>query len=274
MIEMPHKVLFDNVEKNISNDSVEFCKVSFEYVLSPDLQRITKELFDRKIEELRRKENYFNEEKVRFCKISILEGRIEVLAQKITYEDYLRTNYMLDESFDGRKLKKQIANPDELANPVGLELMVLSSDNKLIFQRRSDTVDMEKGKICSSASGSLRFSELPEKKSFSLAEVNIFKEVKEELNLNATEFYDFNFLGISYNQDYGIKPEMHFLFKSKLKAGEIINRAKQSVDSWEFSELFTIDAENELLSFLKKQRNFIAIDTIACLYFVRKYFGI
>jgi hypothetical protein len=273
-IDMPHDFFFDNTVKKLSGDSILFKKETNDYELKPYLQKITKNLFDQKISKLRNHKNYYNEDKVRFLDISVFDKKVEIIVQKVTYEDYVRTNLLLEENYGGRKVRSLVQNVSDLANPVGMELMVLSSDNKLIFQKRSDKVDSEKGKYCSSASGSLRFTDLPEKKCFSLDEVDIFKEVIEELNLEAVDFYKYNFLGISYNLNNGNKPEMHFLFESKLEAAEIINRAHLSIDSWEFSELFMIDVENELLTFLMKQNDFIAIDTNACLRFVRKHLDI
>ena len=181
-----------------------------------------------------------------------LNGR-ELLVQKVRYEEYLRTNMVLDEQrMKGLDTLRHVVHPhgrldalrsSPLANHIGINILVLTAEGSLVLEKRAKDISIRPGQLCSAASGAFTIWDmtLPT----SLDNVHLFRECCEELGLSTANIVEgrFDLLGVTRELIRGGKPEIFLSVHVNLTQAEVESkwgRAKDKSES-EMLEFYPFD---------------------------------
>ena len=155
--------------------------------------------------------------------------------QGCSYFDYLATNQSLDVPragfpplreelvYDGRL--EELAE-SELANTVGINGLIFTSDGRMIFQKRLQNVLVRPGELCSGFSGSVEHYDIYHTVAAkgTLDEMDAPREMVEELGVHREEVAGRVFLGITRELIRGGKPEMFYSIDLDITAEEVLSR--------------------------------------------------
>jgi hypothetical protein len=155
--------------------------------------------------------------------------------QGASYFDYLATNQSLDVPragfpplrnelvYDGRL--EELAE-SELANTVGINGLIFTSDGQMIFQKRLANVLVRPGELCSGFSGSVDKIDITHAvaSTATMAALDAPREMVEELGVDREEIAGRVFLGITRELIRGGKPEMFYSIDLEITAAEVMAR--------------------------------------------------
>jgi len=257
---LPQVVVFDNTIEKLELEQIKFR-------LNHDKFQLDNNLRTEKIFKLYKnfiwlnKRKLFNEVCLRLVSITLQQASKSVLfeTQEADYFDYIQTNLCLDAqlSQESISLRKQLHTEQNnhcledldnsvLANILGINILILTSDGTLIFQKRSSCTLVRPNQICSSVSGTLAKVDIPEyDKEFNLEELLplFFREMVEEigLELSAISRNEIKFLGVARELIRGGQPEIFLAARINLDKGTIIHRYNQAQDRFESKSLLFFD---------------------------------
>ncbi|XP_054710778.1 uridine diphosphate glucose pyrophosphatase NUDT22-like [Uloborus diversus] len=256
------KSLFkDAVNVNWSKD---FCMKQH-----PKLHKLIEETWTQKSEKCK---NLFNASKFRLHKVELhksSDGNIPAVTLHLgstSYKEFIGTNcatYAAELVRDG--IDNFSNSQAYLADPLGVGSIIETTDENLIFMRRSLNLAEMQGMIdrpgghpepdeVEKSTG----HELCDKDAaFITAELfdSVLKEVRDEINIPLEKLSQPTLLGISYNPYTWKRPSAEFYVKCYLSAAEVHNLYKQQTqaESEESTELIIIPLSDVLkMDFLQK----------------------
>ena len=108
--------------------------------------------------------------------------------QQTVYEDYIRSNLVLDHYEDGASVREFVhpggrlddLSQSALANTIGINILMVGAAGDIPLQVRSATVAVRPHQVCSSASGALEAADIP-LAAADLATCHLLREAEEEI---------------------------------------------------------------------------------------------
>lgn len=215
---------------------------------------------------------FFNGEIARISKWD--KEKNELTFQRTSYFDYLKTNLSLDSSM-GKALnsmnlrehlhsKKTVGSLEnsKLANAVGINGLVFTSDGHIIFQTRSKAVLVRPGQLCSGFSGTIDWDDITNishKENLNLGDLDVLREMTEELavsrNIQEKEIKNITFLGLTGELIRGGTPELFYSVDLNISAKEVLSRiprdkeGKMNTTYWGlYAKSILEESEQETLS--------------------------
>jgi hypothetical protein len=251
VITFPQELITGDVQGKFEDVFVEFSE-NTDYNRKPFQYTAGYEGVCSELEE-RRKSKFpgvFNGKNLRLLNLEIVgEGdrsRIKTTHQPVFYFSSLGTHYSLDEPLTNGAItlrdrvhsegKLQSLPTSVMANPMGINLLVILEKNLAIIQHRGEKMAIRPLEACSSASGTVdvrdnfgRYHPLL---------MAVYREIHEEIALEVDEFGDVYFLGAVREFLRGGLPDFFFAAKADIGQDEIIKRARDSninvdKDEWE-----------------------------------------
>lgn len=176
--------------------------------------------------------------------------RIKTIHQPVYYYNALGTHYYsLDEPiYDSTITLRDLVYQEGrlcpftksiMANAVGINLLIISRDNQIIFQQRSENTLVRPSEACSSVSGEVDDDDADTTMYHPLLKA-LHREALEEIGLEKKQLGDIFFLGAVREFLRAEKPDFFFASKVNLSHAEIVKIAKcsgKNVDRWEWEDL-------------------------------------
>lgn len=168
---------------------------------------------------------YFNGQLLRLSDVQCKRVGLELSVQPVFYEDYCRTNLILDAKQGGinRSIRETVQASHQLealsdsrfANPIGINFLLFTSDGRAILPKRSQRVIIRAGQLSPSFSGVVDYTDAAAKK---MKGSILFREGFEEINLLEPHIVEdsVRFLGITRELVRGGKPEIFFSARTLL----------------------------------------------------------
>jgi len=262
---LPQVIVFDNTVEKLGLEQIKFRLNFNKFKLDDSLD--TKEIF-----KLYQQFSYLNKRKLfnEVC-LRLISMQYRQLPeqfkcvlfeiQEADYFDYIQTNLCLDVKLSKKStsLREKIhidqndhcleeLNESRLANILGINILLETSDGTLIFQRRSSRTLVRPNQICSSVSGTLSKADVPEyNKEFNLEELLplFFREMSEEVGVKLSDVYrnKVKFLGVTRELIRGGQPEIFLTAQLNLDKNTIVHMYNQAPDRFESTSLLFFDME-------------------------------
>ena len=140
-----------------------------------------------------------------------------------------------------------------LANHVGINGLVFSNDGFMVFQRRSAKVFTNPNQLCPGFSGAIKLADIKNRRSGieNLAEMDIFREMFEELGIKEKMITQHRFLGLSRELLRGGKPEMFFGVELAMCAADI--QKCMSITKEKEGDIFLLETRNDRVYLSEQQ---------------------
>jgi hypothetical protein len=240
---LPQMLILDNTNVKYGLSDVALSIDSTPFRLRPDVRALTESSFKR----LTRTLEYSNEENLRLIGMNRKSNRLELKLQRVYYEDYLRTNLVLDAKVAGkRETLRQYLHADgvleelgesPLANNLGVNILAFTADGSLIVQKRSKKVAFRRGELCPSGSGTLAFGDVQQEAT--LDRVRLLREAIDEVGIRREDIkpHSTSLLGISRELIRGGQPEMFLTATVNVTESEVTRRWKHAREQWEATSL-------------------------------------
>jgi|GEM_PF-6685175 len=196
--------------------------------------------------------------------------------QPVYYWTGLGTNYSLDSAFNTNNTSFRLReilhkngklchlSQSMLANPIGINILIISADGQLILQHRDKTPAVRPSEACSSASGTVDDKDVYHKDFSHPILAALFRETEEEIAVRAEDLHEIVFLGAIREFLRGGLTDFFFASKCSLSAAEIASRAVQegkAVDRWEW----------ESLADTSSSPKYLMPDQISYIFYLNKY---
>lgn len=248
---IPQQVIFDNTVKQIPVDGVCIEKVPNRYALDTAIKVRTNKAFGLYLKMLvNMKRKYHNDLNLRLTAMSEDDNKLSLSVQDVFYEDYIRTNLVLDYEYGegGSTLRKLIhadkildpLNSTPLANNFGVNILIFTIDGKLIIQKRSKNVVVRPNEYCPSASGTISSLDIPRSK-VKLSEVPLMREAVEELGFPNYDVSNTYLLGITRELIRGGEPELFLAAKSGYSFDQLVLAHQHADDKFESHSISFFD---------------------------------
>lgn len=163
------------------------------------------------------------------------ESSQTLIFQGCSYFDYLQTNLSLDlPQYPLGSLREQLVNngrleslcDSRLANATGVNSLIFSNDGYMVFQKRRENVLVRPGELCSGFSGTIDKIDIQHAVGAGgvLSQLDVPREMVEELGVNRSEITSRCFLGITRELIRGGAPEIFYAIDVNLRGKEILSR--------------------------------------------------
>ena len=244
---LPQVTIFDNSIEAIPNSKISVSKASTSFVIPKEIKAKTEEAFSAYMKMLKwRRRTYHNDNNVRLTDLAVSAGRATLTVQDVEYENYVRTNLVLDRKISHHEstLRKLIhgngnlepLSKSPLANNLGVNILVFTVDGQLVVQKRSNSVIVRPNEYCPSASGTVMSADIPTQGT-TLSGISLIREADEELGYRAANAGDIFLLGVTRELIRGGEPELFLVSKSDLSASEMRSRYLHARDRFESKNL-------------------------------------
>ena len=189
---IPHVKVIDNCDQVLPLSSF-VLRVSNDYFsLDSRVRSLTEPSFEKLLKFLKKKGRFINEINLRPRSINFSKGKYYIDCQQVYYRDFVHTNLLLDAKDKSKSItlremiheKKCLESISEslLANHLGIEALLFTSDGSIILQVRSKRVAFRAGQLCAAASGAVSVDDAAGKTIISLDQVR-FSELFEEIGV-------------------------------------------------------------------------------------------
>jgi hypothetical protein len=262
---IPQVFTFDNTKKCLGTDSFKIVLRKDMFSIPISVESLTKDAFNKLDGYLGKRS--FEKDNVRLAQCTIKDDRVELVLQPVNYKDYVATNLVLDYS-DGERpslrdyIHKQNTLEDlsisPLGNNLGINFLIITADNYLIIQKRSQDVAFRAAEYCPSSSGTVSLSDVLG--SGTLSQCYIVQESKNELDIPVDSLCDIDLLGITRELIRGGEPELFFLASCKLKFETILTLSQKAKEKYEHSDLI------KCYFGISRKEQVINIETYNCFY--------
>lgn len=221
------------------------------FSLDPAVRSLTEPLAERVLEFLKSSGRYYAANNLRPEAVSIVDGKLYMDCGQVNYEQFVRSNLLLDANVPGKaETLRNFVHPEgklsdvgrsKLADHLGIEMLVLTSDGTMVFQVRSRKVAYWKNQLCGGASGAIVPEDLRGFKSISLAKILNLRELGEEIGLQSGDIdaNSIKLLGIVRNLLRGGKPELLLCATTLRTIREIVLSRSTARDRYESKKLKT-----------------------------------
>jgi hypothetical protein len=240
---LPQVLVLDNTSLKYSLSDVRLHLQPSRFQLRPKIRALTEIPFKKLAKALR----YSNDENLRLVEISETQRKLDLTLQPVQFEDYLRTNLVLDAKIKGKHetLRQSLhhdgvlenLNESPLANNLGINILLLTADGSLIIQQRSKKVALRRGEFCPSASGTVSLEDVPG--DIALDRMYGLREAFEEIGIQSPDVVSETvvLLGITRELIRGGEPEMFLCAATSLSEGGIRAKWEHARDNWEATNL-------------------------------------
>ena len=197
----------------------------------------------------------FNGKVARLSNVSLEGDRLEIETQELEYFDYIKSHLLADaylKNFYHLKNKQEFksfrgyieSKPElclKLARTLGVNVLVVTRDHKLILQKRSKKTNIYGGTTYPSASGSLEYKDsiVLSCISSTMKKIILGKELFEEVAVFPADIMDMGFIGI-YEDLYRLRlPDMFFIATVRTSFDEVKRKyeADLSKDKFETEKI-------------------------------------
>ena len=148
-IKIPHVNVLNNSIYNLPTNRFEFDILNDKFQIDTIVRSLTESSFER-LRKYLRKKKYYNATNLRPISIMVQNSKCIIKCIKVDYKDYLHTNLVLDARNKDKactlreSLHKskgiEIFSDSKLANHLGIEILLFTSDGSMILQKRSSKV--------------------------------------------------------------------------------------------------------------------------------------
>ncbi|MCP6760546.1 MAG: hypothetical protein NHB32_17795 [Fischerella sp. CENA71] len=285
---IPQVVVFDNTKENLDLSKICFKLTSHKF-------QVDKSLENEKIFELYKKfislhkRKLFNETCLRLVSVKYEQELtnskcILFQIQEADYFDYIQTNLCLDAQLNQKhislrnKIHVELNNHQleklensPLANILGINILILTSDGTIILQKRSAHTLVRPNQICSSASGTLTKADIPDyDQKFSVENLlpAFFREMFEEIGLEPSRIpnHQVKFIGVTRELIRGGQPELFLSAYIDYDKNQVIDAYSQALDKFESKSLLFFEigslANEPLVSIEQKSKFSAKIDEL------------
>lgn len=256
-IDLPQELITGHIQGAFEHvfvkfdENVHFTETPFQY--PPVYQQFCHDLEQKRVNDIRQSgAKLFDGANLRLSGLELVHEmgveKIKTVHQPVYYFKGLGTNLSLDiVGKKGRTLRELVHYSGQLdslqdsimANPIGINLLVISSDNQIILQHRQLNLAVRPGEACSSTSGTVDKDDAHYRAYHPILRA-VYREMFEEIGLEKHFLGDIIFLGAVREFLRGGLPDFFFTAKAKLTEEEIINAAKFSggaMDEWEWEDI-------------------------------------
>ena len=240
---LPQVLFLNNIDRKLELTQVDFQIQKEPFELLPQIKALTEKSF----EHLWRSGNFYNEQHLRLLDIIEKNSKhITLLVQPVEYRSYVHTNLVLDASKGNAKTLREHIHRDgeleklsnsQLANTLGIDILLFTADGSLVMQERSGKVAFRRGELCPSASGGISRTDIP-LDGISLEEMPKLREAFEEIGIGKEDVKEIFFLGITRELIRGGQPEMFFFARTNLSERQIREKWEHARDKWETKKLY------------------------------------
>ncbi|PWR23875.1 hypothetical protein [Zavarzinia compransoris] len=164
-----------------------------------------------------------------------------LILQPVRYEDYARTNLVMDwpagPSLRERE-KGRLAplRESEFANPMGVSILAVNTLGEVPLQIRSQSIAVRPGMICSTASGGLDIGDIPSASSC-MAEWRLMRELEEEMGTGlAGRLGAPQVLGLARELSRGGQPELFLVAEGDFSRDDVL-RSIRATAMWETHDI-------------------------------------
>ncbi len=203
----------------------------------------------------------YNSRNTRVRDVLVLDGKFEIVTQVADYNTYLRTNLCLDHQTSRKRSLRQELHPkgilgdvsqSELADLLGINILLFTQTNQLIVQQRSRRTIVRPGEWAPSVSGPMTPDDW-EQGTTTLADANLFREGTEELGLFAEDLvHEPKLLGLTRELVRGGQPELFFWSKIKVTEDDLKERWKEAEDRFEAANVMFLPFDDHDAKIRKK----------------------
>lgn len=244
---LPQVLIFNNIERKLGLSQIGFKLKEKPFELKDNIRALTEDSFEQLLKYLREKKRYSNEENLRLVNILERGKKVEFEVQPVEYKYYVHTNLVLDAKSKGKDqtLREYLhsdgrleeLNDSPLANNLGVNMLLFTSDGSLVLQIRSKSVAFRTGELCSSASGTISLTDVLT--DTTLRDMPKLREAFEELGVKKSDVPkdQISLLAITRELIRGGEPEMFIFAKMNLSEKELLRRRRDARDKWEAKNL-------------------------------------
>jgi hypothetical protein len=192
----------------------------------------------------------FNGKVARLNRISISGNEIEIETQKLEYYDYIKSHLLADaylrNFYHFRRSKEYKTFRDyinskqdlylELARTLGINILAVTRDRKIILQKRSNKTNIYGGTTYPSASGSVEYMDsiVLSQADSAMKKVILGKELFEEVAIFPTDIQDMQLIGL-YEDNYRLRlPDMFFVATISNSFQEVKNKYERDLSKDRF----------------------------------------
>lgn len=187
--------------------------------------------------------------KTRLVSFQWNEPDLSLIVQPVLFSEALSTNLYVDihtknephlRSVFSKEKKLISLDKSDQANHIGLNGMIVSSDNYTVFFKRSSSVAVNSNRIGPSVSGSMDYYKGVTIKN------EIFKELREETGLDGfTE--QLHMCALCRDLVFAGQPSFYFVITSSLTKAEIEEKIKTASDQYEHTSVHFLKIEKNTL---------------------------
>lgn len=239
---LPQHLVIDNTIEQLSAEHFIFKFDSAVFELPEQFKDKTGHAFNTIVKNI----TYNNGENLRLSKLEKQNDTYIFHTQPVYYETYLHTNIVVDYEPKNKRTVRSIVHPEgklerfdesQLANHIGINILIFTPQGHLIIPVRSRKVSYAPLELAASISGAVTATDVSDGRP--IQEHAIVREGIEELGLKRNEIIEdsITFLGLTRELVRGGKPEIFFTMETVLSYDEIVTRWKRAEDKWESNKL-------------------------------------
>ncbi len=237
---LPQVLIYDNITRPLPLSKIYVQPLESLFVPPRDVRELTEPFF-----KALWNSSFEEEINVRLTDIIHEGDGINLVVQPVGYRYFVHTNLVLDarKSKSAPSLREHIhvnglepISKSPLANNLGINILLFTSEGDMIIQKRSQKVAFRRGELCPAGSGTVSSKDVP--RQTTLADMPLLREAQEEIGIQPGDVIknEILFLGISRELIRGGEPELFFAAPTRLTKKELLNKRTNAGDAWESDE--------------------------------------
>lgn len=265
---IPHVKEIDNCDLALPQTNFIFRISKRCFSLNPAIRSLTEASFEKLLSFLKRNRRFANEVNLRPTSIDFVDGKCYIDCERVYYRDFVHTNLLLDakdktksvtlREFVHKDGKVENISSSVLANHLGIEMLLFTSDGSMILQVRSRKVAFWSRQLSAAASGAISASDALERDSIPMNEFNKLREMFEEIGVGRDDIVPESviFLGLTRDIIRGGKPELLLSATTRLSVKDIFSKREEARDKWESKKIETFHFGNLAFDNLQTSADF------------------
>ncbi|HEY4944062.1 MAG TPA: hypothetical protein VII56_21720 [Rhizomicrobium sp.] len=221
-----------------------------QFQVPSNIRTVTEAPFTKIIAKLRSRPRHYEETGLRLTGIVEAGTRAILRVQPVRFEDYVRTNLLLDYPIAPFGSLRELVHPNGqleplstsgLANLLGINILIFTADGRLVLQKRSKDVGVRPGEYAPSGSGGMSILDAEGRGETTIGPSIVIREVTEEIGILVDQSISdtLTYMGVTRELIRGGMPELFFAAKSNLSEAEVLNLSRGARDRYEFAKVRT-----------------------------------